>query len=196
MDDPLFFDTAAEFRAWLEKHHDSEAAALLGFYKKGSGKGGPFTYEQAILEALCFGWIDGVRRTLDAESYVQRFSPRTKSSTWSNININRFKELQAAGRVTPPGLAAFEARTADNSGIYSFEQVDIALDEEQQRTFRANSAAWDYWTNAAKSYRKVATWWVLSAKRPETRAKRLNELIECSARGEKIPLVRWARKAS
>jgi uncharacterized protein YdeI (YjbR/CyaY-like superfamily) len=196
MAEPLFFDTAAEFRAWLEEHHDSEREALLGFYKKGSGKGGPFTYEQAILEALCFGWIDGVRRTLDAESYSQRFSPRTKSSTWSNININRFKELLAAGRVHPAGLAAFEARTAANSGIYSFEQADVSLDEEQERTFRANTAAWEYWSDAPKGYRRIATWWVISAKRPETRAKRLGELIECSANGIRIPLVRRAGEAS
>jgi len=190
MADLLFFDTADDFRAWLEKHHESEREALLGFYKKGSGKGGSFTYEQAILESLCFGWIDGVRRSLDAESYSQRFSPRTKTSTWSNINIARFKELQAAGRVHPAGLAAFEARTAANSGIYSFEQGEVAFAEDQERAFRANSAAWEYWSNAPKGYRRIATWWVLSAKRPETRSKRLVELVDCSARGEKIPLLR------
>ena len=190
MADLLFFDTADDFRAWLEKHHESEREALLGFYKKGSGKGGSFTYEEAILESLCFGWIDGVRRSLDAASYSQRFSPRTKASTWSNINIARFKELQTAGRVHPAGLAAFEARASANSGIYSFEQGEVAFAQDQERAFRANSAAWEYWSNAPKGYRRIATWWVLSAKRPETRAKRLSELVDCSARGEKIPLLR------
>ncbi len=190
MGEPLFFETRAAFREWLAQHHASEPEVVLRFYKKGTGKGGPFTYEEAILESLCFGWIDGVRRSLDAESYGQRFTPRTRSSNWSRININRFQELQAQGLVTPAGLAAFEARTDANSGVYSFEQGDVALDKAQTDQFKLDSKAWEYWQKAPAGYRKTAAWWVISAKRPETRAKRLEELIACSAQGLKIPMLR------
>ena len=159
MPEPQFFTTREAFRDWLEQHHATETELVIRFYKKGSGKAAAFTYEEGILESLCFGWIDGIRRSVDAESYVQRFTPRKKRSTWSEININRFRELQVAGLVRPAGLAAFEARTDGNSGIYSFEQGNIMLEPDQKQALEANTAAWEYWEKASKSYRKSATWW-------------------------------------
>ena len=183
---PTFFATPAGLRAWLEEHHQSERELLVGFYKKGSGRPS-ITWPESVDEALCFGWIDGVRRSLGDEAYTIRFTPRQSRSTWSVVNIRRAGELIAEGRMRPAGLAAFEARTGERSGVYSFEQKDeIAFDEAQARRFRADAKAWEFFQAQPPWYRKTATWWVISAKKEETRAKRLATLIEDSAAGRPI----------
>jgi uncharacterized protein YdeI (YjbR/CyaY-like superfamily) len=188
---PIFFATPADFRAWLEEHHEREKELLVGFYKKGSGMPS-ITWPESVDEALCFGWIDGVRRSRDEESYTIRFTPRQARSTWSAVNIRRVAELTALGRMRPAGLRAFEARTADNSEIYAYEQRDnAALAPEEEARFRANPAAWEYFQSRPAGYRRTATWWVVSAKREETRRKRLATLIADSAQGRTIaPLTR------
>jgi uncharacterized protein YdeI (YjbR/CyaY-like superfamily) len=189
--DPAFFATPAEFRAWLERHHADRRELLVGFHKKGSGRPS-ITWQESVDEALCFGWIDGVRRSLGPDSYTIRFSPRQPRSTWSAVNVKRVGELIEEGRMTPAGLAAFEARTGDRTGIYSYEQRrHAALDDEQERRFRALPAAWEYFQGRPPSYRRAAIHWITSAKRPETRERRLATLIEDSAAGRPIkPLSR------
>ena len=188
---PRFFPSPEHFRAWLEKHHDTEAELLVGFYKRGTRKPS-MTWAQSVDEALCFGWIDGVRRGIDDESYSIRFTPRQKRSTWSAVNIKRVGELNKEGRMTPAGLAAFERRTDDRSRIYSHERrEDAQLEPEQEARFRANEAAWAWFHAQAPFYRRQALHWVVSAKRPETRERRLTALIEDSAGGEKIKPMRW-----
>ncbi len=147
------------------------------------------TYTQALDEALCFGWIDGVRRRVDANSFSQRFSPRRSRSIWSRVNIRHVERLIEAGRMTEAGLAAFQARDEQRTGVYSFEQRSIELAPAYRRTFRANRAAWDYFQGEAPYYRRTSTYWVMSAKREETRARRLATLVACSARRTRIPLL-------
>jgi uncharacterized protein YdeI (YjbR/CyaY-like superfamily) len=188
---PTFFETPSAFRAWLEQHHAEVGELLVGFYKKDSGKPS-ITWPEAVDEALCFGWIDGVRRGLDAESYSIRFTPRKPSSTWSAVNVARVDELRRARKMRPEGLAAFERRKQDNTGTYSYEQRDAArLDKAKERRFRANRGAWDFFQGQAPSYRKAAIWWVVSAKKGATREKRLATLIDDSSHGRTIaPLTR------
>lgn len=186
--DPLFFPTPADFRAWLEAHHASETELLVGFHKKGTGMPS-ITWPESVDEALCFGWIDGVRRSLGAESYTIRFTPRKARSFWSNVNIRRAGELTAAGRMTPAGLRAFEARSGERSGVYSFEQTGkdaVVLTPEMESRFRADAGAWEYFQSRPPWYRQTATWWVISAKKEETREKRLATLIADSAAGRPI----------
>jgi len=185
--EPVFFATPAEFRAWLEEHHDTRTELIVGFYKKASGKPS-ITWKEAVDQALCFGWIDGVRRSLGDDAYTNRFTPRRRGSNWSAINIQRVRELIEAGQMAPAGLAAFEARTPERSAVYSYEQerAAAALDGEQEREFRANPAAWDWFQSRPPGYRRGAIHWVVSAKRPETRARRLAALIEDSAAGRKV----------
>jgi uncharacterized protein YdeI (YjbR/CyaY-like superfamily) len=187
---PRFFSSPAQFRAWLEAHHEDETEVLVGYYKKASGRAS-MTWAESVDEALCFGWIDGVRRGIDDESYSIRFTPRKQRSTWSAINIKRVGELVEQGRMTPAGLAAFERRSEDRSRIYSHERVEQArLEPAQERRFRANEAAWAWFQSQAPSYRRTALHWVVSAKRPETRERRLAALIADSAAGEKIKPLR------
>jgi uncharacterized protein YdeI (YjbR/CyaY-like superfamily) len=183
--EPTFFATPGELRAWLEAHHQGETELLVGFYKKGSGRPS-ITWPESVDEALCFGWIDGVRRSLGDEAYTIRFTPRTKRSFWSNVNVRRAGELIAEGRMRPAGLAAFEARSGERSGVYSFEQDEVAFDAAQARRFQADAKAWDFFQAQPPWYRRTATWWVISAKKEETRAKRLATLIEDSAAGRPI----------
>jgi uncharacterized protein YdeI (YjbR/CyaY-like superfamily) len=186
MSEPTFFATPAEFRAWLEEHHETATELLVGFHRKGSGKPS-ITWPEAVDQALCFGWIDGVRRSLDDTSYTIRFTPRKPTSIWSKVNIERVAELTKQGLMRPAGLRAFEQRAEARSGIYSYEQREAAqLDPDEEAQFRANTAAWEDWQRRPPSYRKAATWWVVSAKRPQTRAKRLAQLIEESANGRRI----------
>ena len=181
-----FFATPAEFRTWLEQHHASETELLVGFHKRATGRPS-MTWQQSVDEALCFGWIDGVRRSLGDESYTIRFTPRQKRSIWSAVNIKRAHELIAEGRMTPAGLTAFEARTDDRSAIYSHEQRQAAeLSAEQRAQFEAEPEAWSWFQAAAPSYRRAAIHWVTSAKRPETRERRLATLIADSAAGRKV----------
>jgi uncharacterized protein YdeI (YjbR/CyaY-like superfamily) len=184
--DPLFFATPAEFRAWLEKHHGTETELWVGFYKKSSGKIG-ITYKEAVEEALCFGWIDGISKGVDNVCHKQRFTPRKKSSIWSLANIENVKRLTKEGRMHPAGIKAFEARDAKKTGVYSFENKDKAvLPAADEKKFKANTKAWDFFQSQATWYKRSAIWLVISAKREETRVKRLQELIECSAKGKTI----------
>jgi uncharacterized protein YdeI (YjbR/CyaY-like superfamily) len=181
-----FFEKPEQFRAWLEEHHESEQELLVGFYRKGSGRPS-ITWPESVDEALCFGWIDGIRRGIDDESYSIRFTPRKPTSNWSSVNIARVAELEKEGRMRPAGRAAFERRSEKRSGIYSYERRQAAkLDPAQQREFEAQPAAWAFFEQQPKGYRQTATHWVVSAKRPETRAKRLATLIEDSAAGRRL----------
>ena len=184
-----FFATPSEWRAWLEEHHATADELVVGFWKRGTGKPS-MTWSESVDEALCFGWIDAVRRRIDDESYSIRFTRRKPTSNWSAINVAKVAELEGAGRMTDAGRAAFAARREARTGIYSYEQGDSRVDFDDS-ALRANSAAWDYWTKAAPSYRKVVTHWVTSAKRPETRVKRMAELVADCAAGQKIRSQRW-----
>jgi uncharacterized protein YdeI (YjbR/CyaY-like superfamily) len=189
--EPTFFATPAELRAWLERHHADRRELVVGFYKKASGRPS-ITWQEAVDEALCFGWIDGVRHSHGPDSYTNRFTPRRPRSNWSAVNVRRVEQLIAEGRMTPAGLAAFEARTGDRTGTYSYEQRrNAALDAGQEERFRAVPEAWEWFSARAPSYRRAAIHWVTSAKRPETRERRLATLIEDSAAGRPVkPLAR------
>lgn len=173
---PKFFRSQSAFRKWLETHHDKESELVVGFYRASSGRGG-ITYKEALDEALCFGWIDGVRRTIDAASYSIRFTPRRRNSYWSAVNTARFRELMKLGVVAPPGRKAFEARDANVTAKYSFERDSAKLDPVMEKAFRANKKAWTFFNDQPPFYRRTLTWWVVSAKKPETRTKRLQALI-------------------
>ncbi|HUM46042.1 MAG TPA: YdeI/OmpD-associated family protein [Chitinophagales bacterium] len=174
-----FFATQAAFRTWLKKHHKKETELLVGFYKVDSGKPS-ITWSQSVDQALCFGWIDGVRRSIDKESYSIRFTPRKHNSTWSAINIKKVAELTAAGLMTPEGLKAFELRTANRSGIYSHEKEPVSLAPKYERQFRKDKLAWDFFKKQAPSYRKVMLHWVMNAKQEKTRLSRLEKTIAIS----------------
>jgi uncharacterized protein YdeI (YjbR/CyaY-like superfamily) len=183
---PIYFESPAEFGAWLERHHESETELWVGYWKKATGKPS-LTWSQAVDEALCFGWIDGVLRGIDDERHIQRFTPRKPTSNWSTVNIGKVERLRAEGRMRPAGEAAFARRRADRSGVYAFEQRNQPrLEPEQEARFKADAAAWEWFMARPPSYRRTALWWVVSAKRPETRERRLATLIEDSAAGRPI----------
>ena len=186
---PVFFETAAEFRAWLEANHATVTELLVGFYKVGSGLPS-ITWPQSVDQALCFGWIDGLRRRIDDQSYSIRFTPRRKGSVWSAVNTKRVLELIEEGAMQPAGLAAFEARDPARTDEYSYENRPQGLDKVYEVEFRANAAAWAFWEAQPPHYRKGAAHWVMSAKREETRQKRLATLIADSAAGRWIGLYR------
>jgi uncharacterized protein YdeI (YjbR/CyaY-like superfamily) len=183
---PTFFKTATLFRTWLDRHHATHRELLVGFHKVGTGKPS-ITYPQALDAALCFGWIDGIRRRLDADSYTIRFTPRKRDSIWSAVNIRHVARLQADGLMQPAGLKAFRERDRTKARLYSFENRPRRLEAAYAMTFRANRRAWAWFEAQAPSYRRSATWWVMSAKREETRARRLAVLIASSAKGAKAP---------
>jgi uncharacterized protein YdeI (YjbR/CyaY-like superfamily) len=183
---PKFFATQADFRAWLDRNHETAAELWVGLHRKGSGKPS-ITWPEAVDQALCFGWIDGIRKRVDDTSYMNRFTPRRPTSTWSAVNVKRALDLIELGLMAPAGLRAFEARRDNRIGIYSYEQRPQELPAKYARPFRANARAWKAWRAMPPSYRKAATWWVISAKRDETRERRLTTLIETTARGERIP---------
>jgi uncharacterized protein YdeI (YjbR/CyaY-like superfamily) len=186
LSDGIYFASPDQFRAWLEQHHDSATEVWLGYWKKHTGRPS-LTWSQAVDEALCFGWIDGVLRRVDDERHVQRFTPRKPTSNWSAVNIAKVEQLRAEGRMRPAGEAAFARRRQERSGVYSYEQRDkAALEPEQDERFRADAAAWAYWTAAPAGYRRMATWWVVSAKKPETRERRLGQLIADCAAGRRL----------
>lgn len=180
------FASQKAFRKWLEKNHAKATELWVGFYRADSGRGG-LTYKEALDEALCFGWIDGVRKSVDEESYTNRFTPRKAKSYWSQVNTKRFLELQELGVIAPPGQQAFDARDAATTAKYSFERETASFDPASEKTFRANKKAWKFFEAQPPYYRRVATWFVVGAKREETRARRLAQLIECSAKGERLP---------
>jgi uncharacterized protein YdeI (YjbR/CyaY-like superfamily) len=179
---PVFFSSPAAFRKWLEKHHSKKAELLVGFYKVGSGKPS-MTWSESVDQALCFGWIDGVRRSLDKDSYTIRFTPRKSSSIWSAINIKKVEALQKAGLMTPAGLNAFNLRKAHRSKVYSYEKEAPALPDSFLEVFKANKKAWQYFSALAPSYRKTSIHWVMGAKQEPTRLKRLHKLISDSEAG-------------
>jgi uncharacterized protein YdeI (YjbR/CyaY-like superfamily) len=182
---PTSFRTPAAFRAWLAKNHAKVAELIVRCRKVHAADRG-ITYAQALDEALCHGWIDGVRRSLDADSFSIRFTPRTPKSNWSRVNVAHVARLTKAGRMAQPGLDAFARRTEDRTGVDSFERRD-ELAPAHLETIRASRAAWDYYQRQAPWYRRTTARWVMSAKLEGTRAKRLAQLIDCSARGEPIP---------
>jgi uncharacterized protein YdeI (YjbR/CyaY-like superfamily) len=182
---PTYFASPAEFRAWLAQHHAAATELLVGFHKSGTGV--PcMSWTESVREALCFGWIDGVRKRIDDARYTIRFTPRKASSIWSAVNVKHVEELAAAGLMQPAGLAAYARAKANKTAIYSFEQRSVELPEPYLSTFRKAKKAWAWFEASAPSYRKQAVWYVISAKREETREKRLQTLIECSAKGERL----------
>jgi uncharacterized protein YdeI (YjbR/CyaY-like superfamily) len=185
MTPPRFFKTADNFGTWLEKNHATATELWVGYYKKDSGLPS-LTWPQSVDEALRFGWIDGVRKTIDDTSYMIRFTPRKATSIWSNVNIAKVAALIAQDRMAAAGLAAYTRRTAERSGIYSFEREAAQFDAEQEHVFRKERKAWEFFQAQPKGYKQVTTNYVTSAKRPETRARRLADLIACSANGERI----------
>lgn len=188
--DVTHFDSPAAFRAWLERHHAERDVLWVGFWKKATGRPS-ITWEESVAEALCFGWIDGLRKRIDDEAYTIRFTPRRPGSTWSRRNIEQYEELSATGLVAPAGEAAFARRTEGNSGVYSFEQDDPpGLSDEFLRRFQENEAAWADWQARPPGYRRTVTHWVMSAKRESTRERRLRTLIEDCAAGRKIKPMR------
>lgn len=182
---PIYFPTPADLRRWFEANHAAATELILGYYKVGAGRPS-VTWPESVREALCFGWIDGVRKSIDAESYQIRFTPRRPGSIWSAVNIRLVGELMAQGKMHPPGLAAFEKRKAEKSEIYAFEQKDVEFSAEYEARFRAHPEAWALFQKMPKSYRTQATWWVMSAKQQATREKRLAELIAESAAGRRL----------
>jgi uncharacterized protein YdeI (YjbR/CyaY-like superfamily) len=183
---PRFFATARAWGEWIARHHLAETELLVGFHKGASGR--PcMSWSESVDEALCGGWIDGVRKPIDAQSYTIRFSRRKPGSIWSKVNIAKAEALIAAGRMHPAGLAAYQRRTAARSGIYSFEQGPLALDPASLREFQTHRAAWDFFLAQAPSYRKKIIWRILSARQPATRARRLAAAIACSQKGERLP---------
>jgi uncharacterized protein YdeI (YjbR/CyaY-like superfamily) len=181
----VHFRSPAELRRWFASHHATATELWVGYYKQGSGKPS-VTWPQSVDEALCVGWIDGIRKSVDAQSYTIRFTPRKPTSVWSAINIKRVAALQAEGRMRPEGLAAFARRRENKSGIYSYEQRRDQLEEPYGALLRENAAAWEFFQAQPPGYRKTIGWWVVSAKQEATRRQRLQKLIEESARGRRI----------
>ena len=184
---PRFFATPADWRSWLEEHHADTEELWVGFYKRNSGRPS-ITWPESVDGALCFGWIDGVRKSIDEKSYKIRFTPRKARSTWSAINVKRVSELSEQGLVHAVGLAAFQKRDDKRSGIYSYEQRKVAtLPPEFQKRFRKDQKAWKFFQSRPPWYRRTSTWWVISAKREETKLRRLETLIACSSAQKNIP---------
>ena len=189
---PTFFEAQAEFRQWLEQHHCETRELWVGFYRKESGRGG-ITYPEALDEALCFGWIDGLRKALNNSSYTIRFTPRKADGIWSTVNTRRVEELTKLGRMQKPGLAAFKNRDLQKSQQYSYERHNCKLEAAQEKKLQANTEAWEFFRAQAPWYQRTTTWWVVSAKREETRLKRLATLIEDSEKGRRIGLVDYPK---
>ncbi len=185
-----FFKTPSEWRRWLERHGGRETELWVGFYKKSTGRPS-ITYQEALDEALCYGWIDGVRYRVDDASYTIRFTPRKPRSNWSAVNVRRVRELAELGRMQPAGLEAFDGRDQDKIDKYSYERANVKLAPQYEKQLRANARAWEFFRSKPPSYRKPVVWWIMSAKKEETRQKRLETLIRDSARGRTVgPMTR------
>ncbi len=184
-DEVHVFPSASDFRAWLDANHASVAAQFIGFYKKGSGRVA-MSYDQAVEEALCYGWIDGITYGIDDELVAVRFTPRRPTSSWSAINIARIEELTAAGRMHPAGTRAFETRDRSKDASYSYERPELELEAPMLARLRADRDAWAHWQGETRSFRRQAAYWVMSVKRPETSERRFTELLE-SANGGRRP---------
>lgn len=186
----IIFPSARAFRDWLRKHHSDRDVLWVGYWKKSTGKPS-MTWEESVDEALCFGWIDGIRQRVDDDSYTIRFTPRRAGSIWSRRNIERYEALDASGRIEPAGKAAYARRTEDRSGTYSFEQDDPpTLSDDYLAELKANENAWADWNARPAGYRKQVAHWIMSAKRESTRTRRLAALIEDSAAGRKVKPLR------
>jgi uncharacterized protein YdeI (YjbR/CyaY-like superfamily) len=186
MPDPVFFSSPKEFGKWLAKHHDRETELWVGFHKVHTGLPS-LTWPQSVDEALSYGWIDGLRKSLGEDAYMIRFTPRKPTSAWSAVNLKRVPELIAEGRMTPAGMAAYERRSGSKRLGYTYETRPSTFPAEHEQTMRRNRKAWAYFEAQPPGYRKLCIWYVVSAKRPETQAKRLATLVDCSARGERLP---------
>ena len=191
--DVIYFESPEELRDWFDANHATAEDLWIGHHRKATGKPS-LTWSQTVDEALCVGWIDSVRISVDETRFVQRFTPRRKGSTWSAVNVAKVEALRAEGRMRPAGLAAFEARTAANTAIYSYERAAASFSDDEVARLRANAAAWADWEARPPSYRRAVTHWVTSAKGDATRVRRLTTLIEDSAAGQQVQPMRWERK--
>lgn len=181
--EPIFFETSEKLRDWLEANHATAPELFVGGFRKSVGRAS-VTWEEIVDEALCFGWIDSIRRSLPSGAWSQRLTPRRKGSNWSRVNIENVARLSADGRMRPAGIAAFDRRSEARTGVYSYEQRHQArLTDDEESAFRANEAAWSWFEARPAGYRTAAVWWIVSAKRPETRERRIASLIEESAEG-------------
>jgi uncharacterized protein YdeI (YjbR/CyaY-like superfamily) len=185
MADVVFFGSAADWRAWLVKHHSSEPECVVGFVKVTTGEAN-LTWSESVDEAICFGWVDGVRRRIDERSYSIRFTPRKPGSIWSAVNVKKVEGLRAAGRMTPAGEEAFAQRRDAKTAVYAYERPAAELSDAEAERFRAEVDAWGFFERQAAWYRRNATYWVTSAKRDETRARRLDQLVADSAAGRRL----------
>ena len=193
-DEAIFFETPDALRDWLDANHETADELFVGAWKKSTGKPS-LTWEQIVEEALCVGWIDGIRRSHPGDGWVIRLTPRRKGSIWSAINVAKVAELRSAGRLRPAGEAAFARRRDDRTAVYSFERSeDPTLTADEEARFRANPAAWDWFSAKPPSFRKPALHWVVSAKQAKTRERRLATLIEDSAAGRPIKQLQWGRE--
>lgn len=188
-DDVTFFETKTDFKNWLENHHTTEEVLWMGLYKVNSGKTS-IRWSEAVEVALCFGWIDGLRKSIDDDSYKIRFTPRKSNSHWSQKNIDTAEQLIEEGRMQPAGLRAYRQRDEDNSAQASYEQEEVSLKKEYEKKIRANPKAWAFFQELAPGYTRTSIHWVMSAKMEETRQRRLQVLIESCEKGQKIPLLR------
>jgi uncharacterized protein YdeI (YjbR/CyaY-like superfamily) len=190
---PTFFAKQSDFRKWFEKNHLKEKELLVGFYKTGSGKPS-ITWPQSVDEALCFGWIDGIRRSIDDESYSIRFTPRKPKSIWSAINIKKVEDLTEKGLMKPAGIAAFEKREEHRSKIYSYEKAKSPLSPEYEKKLKSNKKAWTFFKSLAPSIQNVSIHWIMSAKQEKTKLSRLERLIKDSESGSKIKPLNYGKK--
>lgn len=188
MEEVVFFATPDDFRRWLAENHLVKTELWVGYYKVGTGIPS-ITWPESVDEALCFGWIDGIRYRIDDQRYKIRFTPRRADSVWSAVNIGRVQAMIEAGKMTPAGLKAYEARTENKSGIYTYEQRSVELPEPYMSMLEENEPAWEFYQRQTESYRKSAFWWVVSAKREETRLKRVEEIISHCAQGKLVPAI-------
>jgi uncharacterized protein YdeI (YjbR/CyaY-like superfamily) len=182
---PIFFRDTTEFRKWLEENHQKEKEVLVGYYKVATGKPS-MNWSDSVDEALCYGWIDGIRRSVDAESYCNRFTPRNPKSNWSAINIKKVEDLIQQGRMKPAGLAAYEKRTKARSEVYSYENKPEQFPPEMEARFRENTVAWEFFSNQSTSYKRTVMYYVVDAKQEATRFSRLDKLIKASMEGKRI----------
>jgi uncharacterized protein YdeI (YjbR/CyaY-like superfamily) len=182
---PTFFRTQADFRKWLVTHHAASRELLVGFYRKSSGKAG-ITYQEAVDEALCFGWIDGVKKRVDESSYTHRFTPRNAGSIWSVVNTRRAKVLVTLGLMAPPGLEAFERRDRKKTKRYSYEREKPVFDPAIELAFKANAGAWTFFRSQPPGYQRLLTFWIMSAKKDDARLRRLAALVKSSAEGKRM----------